>query len=200
MLGLQLGLQLDSGLASDGVAPVNVSPPTLSSVPSALVGVELTVGSGGTWTGSPTLYYYQWVNTNGDIPYATSNAYTIQSSDVGLDIWCRVVAVNAYGPSLPAYSDSITALPTYLTNLVAPVATDDNAGMAPANLSTTDGSWDSNPPIESYSYQWYLNLAMIPSANSNTYAASDPGDYFCEVIPSNGQTTGSAQTNTVTLN
>ena len=87
--------------------PTNNTPPTISG--EAVEGQTLT-GSHGTWTNSPTSYGYQWedCDTSGSsctaIYGATSQSYTLTTSDVGHTIVVREAANNEAGPSAPAYS------------------------------------------------------------------------------------------------
>jgi hypothetical protein len=87
--------------------PTNNTPPTISG--EAVEGQTLT-GSHGTWTNSPTSYGYQWedCDTSGSsctaIYGATSQSYTLTTSDVGHTIVVRETANNEAGPSAPAYS------------------------------------------------------------------------------------------------
>jgi len=87
--------------------PANNTPPTISG--EAVEGQTLTE-SHGTWTNSPTSYGYQWedCDTSGSsctaISGATSQSYTLTTSDVGHTIVVRETANNEAGASAPAHS------------------------------------------------------------------------------------------------
>lgn len=85
--------------------PVNTAVPTITGI--AQVGEELTATSG-TWTNSPIGYAYQWQRNAGswaDITGATANTYLLVEDDEGATIRVQVIASNAGGPSVPAYSE-----------------------------------------------------------------------------------------------
>jgi hypothetical protein len=82
-------------LAAAAGPPVNTAAPVISGTINQ--GQTLTT-TNGTWTGSPTGYTYQWVNsTTGNISGATASTYVLQASDVGDDITCVVTATNGSG-------------------------------------------------------------------------------------------------------
>jgi len=83
------------------------------------VGSVLTADNG-TWTGSPTGYAYQWQDspdgtTWTPISGATSSAYTLQSSAIGLYVSVLVTAVNSNGSSLQSQSGAtaVIAVPSF---------------------------------------------------------------------------------------
>ncbi len=80
--------------------PSNTSAPVVSG--QTVQGDTLTTSTG-SWTNSPTSYSYQWQDCNSSgascstISGATSNTYTLASSDVGHTIVATVTATNAGG-------------------------------------------------------------------------------------------------------
>ena len=80
--------------------PVNTSPPSISGITTQ--GQALTE-THGTWTNNPTSYSYQWQNCDAsgsgcvNISTATSQTYTLMSSDVGRTIRVQESATNAAG-------------------------------------------------------------------------------------------------------
>jgi len=80
------------------------NPPTISGTET--VGQTLSV-TNGTWNNSPTGYTYQWLNNLTEISGATSSTYTLQASDEGDRIACRVTATKTSDDSA-----SFTAAPT----------------------------------------------------------------------------------------
>lgn len=80
--------------------PVNTQPPNVTStgdIAEPLVGDTLETDNG-SWDNNPTGFAYQWWNTANDsgapIAGATGSAYTIQSSDINLQVFCIVTASN----------------------------------------------------------------------------------------------------------
>lgn len=90
----------------------NVTPPPTNTVApvvsgSTTVGGNATVTTG-TWTGSPTGYYYQWyANSTAISANATSNVFVITSTQNGANLYCNVTAYNAAGNSSPAKSNVV---------------------------------------------------------------------------------------------
>ena len=80
--------------------PVNLSLPTITGT--AKVGQTLTA-SPGTWSGSPTAYFYYWrrCNTAGNacatVPGQNLTTYILTSADVGYTIRVAIFARNAAG-------------------------------------------------------------------------------------------------------
>ena len=90
---------------------VNVTPPPVISVAPVVSGAN-TSGSTvtvttGTWTNSPTGYYYQWLANAVAISNATSNSFTLTNTQGGANVSCNVTAYNVSGNSTPSTSNSI---------------------------------------------------------------------------------------------
>jgi len=84
--------------------PVNTVAPVISG--SAIVGQNLTCTTG-TWSGSPSAYYYQWRANSTAISNATANVITLTLAENGANITCNVTAYNVAGNSTPATSNSL---------------------------------------------------------------------------------------------
>lgn len=83
------------GTPSPAAAPVNISPPMLSGTPTA--GQTLSC-SEGSWSGEPLpTLAYQWLRDDAPIAGATASTYTVQRTDQGDSIACRVTAANITG-------------------------------------------------------------------------------------------------------
>jgi hypothetical protein len=69
----------------------------------------------------------------------------------------------------------------------APSASDNGGGVAApgVEITTTDGVWDSVPPITTVDYQWYASEAPAGS-NQNSISGENPGDFYCVVTVNNG--------------
>lgn len=86
-------------------------PPTITVAPvisgSAVVGQTVSCTTG-TWTGSPTGYYYQWrANAVAISSNATSNTFAITTTQNGANLTCNVTAYNPAGNSTPSTSNSL---------------------------------------------------------------------------------------------
>lgn len=90
-----------------GTAPANSSAPVITG-PASTPGSVLTCAPG-TWSGSPG-YSYQWRRDGAPIARATSNTYTIVSSDVAHWLTCVVTATNAAGSAV-ALSNAVLVTP-----------------------------------------------------------------------------------------
>ena len=84
--------------------PVNSVAPVISG--SAIVGQNLTCTTG-TWSGSPTSYFYQWNANASPIANATANVFTLTSTQTGANMTCSVIAQNIAGNSSPATSNTL---------------------------------------------------------------------------------------------
>lgn len=73
------------------------------------VGETLTV-SDGTWSGSPTSYRRQWLRDGAEIAAATAATYLLALADLGANISCDVIAVDADGGETLATSAETAAV------------------------------------------------------------------------------------------
>lgn len=88
-----------------GAAPAVTTAPAVTPTV-AQVDTVLT-SSTGAWSGSPTIFSYQWRRGASNIPGATSSSYKLVADDVAQPITCSVLATNAFG-STPAQSNVVT--------------------------------------------------------------------------------------------
>jgi hypothetical protein len=135
--------------------PVNTVAPTVTGTPSE--GSVLTAGSG-TWTGTPTGYSYQWQqSSNGATGWTninTATSTTLTAVQVDMYIRVRVIATNANGESLPAYSSPTTQIAgTTPVNTAVPVIS--GTVQEGNSLSATTGTWTRSPT--SYTYSWKMS-------------------------------------------
>jgi hypothetical protein len=81
--------------ATAGMPSVNTVLPVISGTAqdTMVLGV-----SDGTWSGTPS-FTYQWYVAGIAVPGATTNSYTVVTSNVGKLVSCKVVATNANGPA-----------------------------------------------------------------------------------------------------
>ena len=85
-------------------APTNTVAPVISG--SAVVGQNLT-STTGTWSGSPTSYFYQWRANSSPISGQTANVISLTLTENGANITCNVTAQNIAGNSSPATSNTL---------------------------------------------------------------------------------------------
>jgi Bacterial Ig-like domain (group 3) len=139
-------------------APVKTSAPMISGTPQQ--GDTLIV-SDGTWSNNPTEYSYVWqdCNTSGaacaDVKGATSDAYSLQATDVGKTVRSVVTAINAGGSG--SASSSVTAV------VVA-------AGKLPTPVSSTTALVASPPAAVTNQ-----NVTLIATVTSSVSAAPPSG-------------------------
>jgi Ig domain of plant-specific actin-binding protein len=163
-----------------GTPPVATTQPSVSGT--ALRGQTLTAQSG-SWSGTtPISFAYQWrrcSSSAGDcanVSGATSETYTLASSDVGHTLRVQVTATNSAG-SAQAVSGptAVVVAPGPPANTAAPAV----AGTAQDGhtLSVTNGTWKSDSTV-SYTYKWVRcdsagnNCATISGATHSSYKAS----------------------------
>ena len=94
--------------------PVNISYPVISG--SALIGSTLTASTG-TWSNSPTSYFYQWTRNGVNIFGATSSTYTVMGADYGTVLRVKVNAVNASGVGVGTSNPTATVNTDYIFNI-----------------------------------------------------------------------------------
>lgn len=165
---------LDLNSVSPGTPPFNISAPQITGL--TTVGSLLTANVG-TWSGTPTVYTYQWLVNGVPVVGANTPFYTIQAGDAGLSITLLVTATNTFGSTVATANaivvDSPNAAPQ---NAAAPTLTGDN--FVGGTLIAGFGSWTNSPT--SYSYQWKRNGFNIPSATAASYVLT-PDDYYSTI-------------------
>jgi hypothetical protein len=179
--------------------PSNTAAPAISGTP--MQGDTLTASTG-TWTNSPTSYAYQWQDCDdsscGNISGATSNSYTLQSSDVGDTVDVVVTASNAAGTASADSQPTSTVTPPPPSNTAAPAIS--GTPTEGDTLSASSGAWNNGPT--SYAYQWQdcnssgSSCTNIANATMSDYAvrASDVGDTIrVRVTASNASGSASAR-------
>lgn len=166
--------------------PQNSSAPTISG--NAVVGEVLTA-NGGSWSGSPTSYGFQWMRCDasgggcGAITGAAGQTYTVQSADVGKTVRVNVTATNASGTGGPVLSGqtAVVVAATAPANTNAPELS--GTLMQGQTLTVTPGTWTGTTPI-TYTYEWQrcnaqgANCTAFSSGTATTYtlAAADTGN------------------------
>ncbi len=178
--------------------PANVSPPTISGTPTP--GQTLTA-SNGTWTGSPS-FSYQWQDCDQSgqnctaIPGATSQSYTVASSDLGSTV--DVVVTATTGAGFAQASSSATAVVTASPQSTSAPAISGTATQG-QTLTASPGSW-SGYPTPTFSYQWQdcdqsgQNCTPISGATGQSYTlgSADVGSTVAVAVTATNSA-GSAQ-------
>jgi len=165
------------------------TPPSVTSQPSvsgtALRGQTLTAQSG-SWSGTtPISFAYQWrrcSSSGGDcssIGGATTQTYTLGSSDVGHTLRIQVTASNSAGSAQAVSSQTaVIAAPGPPANSGLPVLS--GTAQDGHTLTVSNGSWKSDSAL-GYSYRWGRcdsagnGCATISGATHSSYRAS-PAD------------------------
>jgi hypothetical protein len=172
-----------------GHQPKNIEPPQIFGTPA--VGQQLTCLPG-RWDGAPPPQFtYQWLREATSIPTATGSSYTVASKDRGASISCAVTARDSAGTA-EATSNSVAIPGSPPQNTVSPEVSG-TAAVGHA-LTCSSGVW-SAAPTPTFTYQWLLNGAEIPSAAATTYtvAIADRGFVLsCRVTASNREGSESA--------
>jgi hypothetical protein len=184
---------------SGSVGPVLPAAPVATIAPgitgTAQQGNTLTV-SNGVWSDSPTAFTYVWQDCNSSgttcssISGATSNTYTLRTSDVGRNVSATVTAANAGGRTSVTTASVGPVLPPAPVNTQAPVIT--GTAEQGNTLSVSNGTWNNNPTL--YRYAWEncdtsgRNCAAIGGATSTSYAlsAADVGRTIVCVVTASG--------------
>jgi len=154
--------------------PVNTALPAVSGT--AQVGQTLAV-TNGSWSsaGAITGYTYQWQRDGGSgwstIPGATASTYTLTASDYNATVRGGVIAGNAGGAGVVAWSAATeSVLPAAPVNTAAPTVC--AAPKVDVSCAGTDGTFTGQGTI-TYTYQW-------------SYSATSGGTYT-DVTGATGQ-------------
>lgn len=168
-VALALVAMTGAGTAAQQEAPANATQPTIQGSPT--LGSTLTATQG-TWSGNPTSFTFQWVRcpSTGGLPDgsdcaavggATTQAYVVNTGDVGFRLRVRVTATNADGSATAASNatNQIAAPSQPPTRVADPIVA--GAPRVGATLIATQGQWSNNPT--SFAFQW----VRCPSSGGN---------------------------------
>jgi hypothetical protein len=158
--------------------------PAISGLPQ--VGNTLSLSNIASLGGDPTTYTYQWADcdTSGAncVPVAnhgTASSYTLQASDVGKTI---EATISVPGPLATTTAGIGPVVPSPWVATVAPAIT--GTPQQGQTLSTSNGTWGTNPTTTTYTYQWQdcdasgqtcSPVATSGTSSSYTLQASDVG-------------------------
>jgi hypothetical protein len=96
-----MGSAITSGLAQI-LPPANTAAPVVSSPGLSVAGNNTATTTNGTWSYSPTEYEYQWLRGGSPIFGATAQTHLLVAADVGFNLSCMVIAINASGSTSKA--------------------------------------------------------------------------------------------------
>jgi hypothetical protein len=160
---------LSGAVTVAGSGPKLVSPPKL--IGRAAVNETLTCTQG-VWTGSPEpTFEYRWVRDHGQPDQAeflspTKNSYVVSPDDEGHMLSCEVVATNSSGTEA-AFSKEELRIPGALPENEEPPTIVGTPAVG-EGLTCEHGTW-SGTPTPTFTYQWLLEGAPIPSATGQVY-------------------------------
>jgi len=184
-------------IGASATAPVNTVAPNVTG--NYYVGDVLTT-TDGTWSGSPTSYFYQWKRGATNIG-TNANTYTLVSADAGTNITCVVTATNATG-STPATSNVFVPSALFApTNTTPPEIDGLILWVAGDTISFTGNTWDGNP-VPTLTYQWLRNGSNITGETNTTYLldVADSGQLISvKCTATNSQGTAFETSNQVTI-
>jgi hypothetical protein len=156
--------------------PANLTPPTIAGTPRES---EPLLADPGSWSGSPTVYAYQWQrSTDGGSSWidlsSSGPTYVPVSADVGAILRVTVTASNAGGSTSAASAETPQIAPAAVP---APITAPAITGIAQegGELTASEGTWTGSP--SSFEFQWercspdVLTCEAIVDADSSTYTA-----------------------------
>lgn len=191
--------------------PAVITKPTISDL-NPYVGEVITCDPG-VWSGYPApTFTYQWQKKDPVSGWGSATgvgnataSYTVDASDLGLPLRCRVTGTNASG-SLNAFeagTNNVVSAPTGVPVVTTPPAvTPATAVIAGSAVSCTTGSWTNAPT--GYSYQWQRKdpvtgaVSTITGATSSTYTPTTADEAYqlaCTVTATNASGSGTALSN-----
>ena len=178
------------------VAPVAVSPPSISGGFAPQTG-QLLSATNGSWNGASSGgFTYQWRrcdsagNNCADIGGATASTYAVVNADVGSRLRVVVTASNAAGqtPSAPSNATGVVTQAGVVnppSNTAPPVITLPLSATVPMVgdfVSATAGSWSGSFPM-TFTYQWSKCPADDP-LNGPCFSIAGATSSFFTVPPS----------------
>jgi uncharacterized repeat protein (TIGR03803 family) len=175
-----------------------VSPPVITQQPQSITATNgNSVSFTNAATGTATIYYYWFFNTNTFLAANTTGIYTINPVATNSRGYYSVIVSNAYGTT-----NSSAALLTVVVPLIKPAIT-----QSPLNYTVTNGynAYFTNVATgtDPLSYQWYFNTNTAVAGGTNPILAvpfaltNNAGYYRVIVTNAAGAATSSAALLTV---
>jgi hypothetical protein len=185
-----------------GSPPSNTELPTV--VGAGKVGAKLTCEPG-KWSGAPKPeppYKYQWLRGSEAIASATSASYTVVSEDAGLAVSCEVTAKNSVGSAV-ATSKGLVIEGESHTDRIPENITPPTVSGEPSlgkTLSCSKGTWNAEPPIETYTYRWLREGTAIATTSTYMVTEEDLGlKLVCQVNAKNPEGSASANSERIQI-
>jgi hypothetical protein len=94
-----MGTAITNGIAGF-LPPANTAAPVVSSPGLSVAGPNTATTTNGTWSNTPTNYFYQWLRGGAPIFGATATTHILVSADVGFMLSCQVTAENKNGSAV----------------------------------------------------------------------------------------------------
>jgi hypothetical protein len=171
-----------------GVHPKNTVPPeVVAASQSPRVGESLSCLRG-EWEGAPPpTFTYEWLRDGVDMG-SSAAAYTIMSADRGHSLSCEVTATNPEGLASAGSSNSvyIPGSEPEATPGWPKISGEPTVGSI---LICNEGVW-TGVPAPSFTFQWLLNGAVIPSETKSTLSVKSAyrgSNLSCRVTGSNDE-------------
>jgi hypothetical protein len=156
-------------------APSNTSPPTIAGT--LMQGRTLTAGRG-TWSNSPTTFFYRWQRCSADgtacanIDNAAQRTYRLTAADVDNTMRVVVTASNSDGQaSANSKVSDVVSANTAPKNTVKPSLT--GTAQPGEELTAASGTWTGG--VRTFAYQWQrcdtagANCTDVGGATGKTY-------------------------------
>ena len=151
----------------------------------------------GVWSNAPTSYGYQWYRCDqafsgcAAISGATARTYTLQTADLGSELYVAASAANSFGAAAAQHTEQANTIVGAPVEQDAPSITG-SPDAAGNNLTVDAGQWTGFP---SFTYQWhrcdspFVGCVVIPSATFSSYvlAAADLGRWLYVTISATNQ-------------
>ncbi|MDP2313789.1 MAG: hypothetical protein Q8P41_12850 [Pseudomonadota bacterium] len=195
----------DSGTAmSSSTATVANTVPVLSAVAltpaTAYEASTLTCAPTATDADSDSISYtYAWY-VNSAVVAATSSTLTGTYFSAGNTVYCRVTPSDASGSGTAMSASAVTIANT--APVLSSVTLTPTTAYEASTLTCTASATDADGTTPTYTYNWYVNSALIAPVTSTltgTYFARG-NTVYCSATPSDGTTSGTASvSSTVTI-
>ncbi|HLG36293.1 MAG TPA: T9SS type A sorting domain-containing protein [Bacteroidia bacterium] len=175
------------------------------SITNTLSNQNASVGGTATWSvnvSGTAPFTYQWYLNSTLIPTATNDSFTtplLALGDSGNTYYC--IVTNCSGSNSDTSNTATLAVTTGCAG-VSITNTLSNQNATVGGTATWSVNVSGTPP---FTYQWYLNSALIPSATNDSFttptlALPDNGNtYYCVVTNCSGSNSDTSNTATLTV-
>lgn len=141
------------------------APPTITGTPQ--VGVQLSATTG-TWSTSASSYSFQWQDSAGPIPGATSSTFTPSAAQLGRPLQVTVTASrDGYRTAQSVSVATPVVAPGTFEIQDGPTVTGD--AQVDQTLVASAGAWS---PTATPAFQWLVDGSPVPGATDRSYTPS----------------------------